>query len=84
MKFIRERLNRDYLHRRILEEDARCDRKITEVILTPSEWQEFCEAEDGRLMLGMKEYQFCIAEPVSAGSHLCGPRRVTIKRGTFT
>lgn len=87
MKFIREKLTPDYLIRRIQEEDAKQDRKVTEVLLTNDEWAEFVSQNAMRYdrppsTYGlMDKFEIAIAEPVSVASGYCGPRRVTIRRG---
>lgn len=86
MKFIREKLNIDYIIRRIRDEDSRNDRKVTEVRLNNDEWCEFLQNAPMRSTYAspagyLDKFEVAISEPVSVGSGYCGPRRVVICRG---
>jgi hypothetical protein len=85
MKFIKERLDVKYIQRRIREEDAKSDRKVTEVLLTPQEWYDFISTTDA--WRGLDYIRMAVTEPLTfslpcEATTICdGPRVVTIRRG---
>lgn len=89
MKFIKEKLNVEHIIRRVHEEDAKSDRKVTEVLLTPAEWVEFVNTAPFRhsspYALCGDKFEIAISEPLSlyptAATTCYGPRRVTVRMG---
>jgi hypothetical protein len=64
VKFEHEKLDVQYIERKIREEDKRVGRLVTKVLLSPSEWAEFMCTMDMRYMppdIGQRDRRYTIA-----------------------